>query len=49
MQNEIENRSETQPSSKKVYVKPEIEIIKLELEQPILTGSAPDFGNGGHW
>ena len=34
---------------KEPYVKPTAEIIKLELEQPILTGSAPDFGDGGKW
>lgn len=31
------------------YEKPVSETIKLELEQPILDGSAPDFGNGGKW
>ncbi len=34
---------------KEPYVKPESEIVNLELEQPILSGSAPDFGNGGRW
>ena len=34
---------------KETYVKPQSEIIELELEQPILNGSAPDFGNGGRW
>ncbi len=33
---------------KKPYVKPEIEILNLELDQPILTGSY-DFGDGGYW
>lgn len=35
--------------AKEPYIKPESEIVDLELEQPILTGSAPDFGNGGRW
>ncbi len=34
---------------KKTYVKPECEIVKMELEKPILDSSAPDFGNGGTW
>lgn len=34
---------------KETYLKPQSEIIYLELEQPILVGSAPDFDNGGHW
>ena len=35
--------------TKEKYVKPESEIVELELEQPILTASGPDFGNGGFW
>lgn len=35
--------------TKETYVKPESEIINIEVEQPILEGSAPDFGNGGTW
>ena len=35
--------------TKEKYVKPECEIVNLEFEQPILTGSATDFGNGGRW
>lgn len=35
--------------TKEPYVKPQSEIVELELEQPILSGSAPDFGNGGRW
>lgn len=38
--------------AKEAYIKPESEIVDLELEQPILTGSgdsAPDFGPGGFW
>lgn len=40
--------------SKEPYVKPESEIINLELEQPILSGSgtpgsADDFTDGGRW
>ena len=34
--------------TKETYVKPESEIINIEVEQPILTGSAPDFGDGGY-
>lgn len=33
--------------SKEPYEKPESEIVNLELEQPILSGSSDDFGNGG--
>lgn len=41
-------------SAKEPYIKPESEIVKLELEQPILSGSNPtgngsDFGDGGFW
>lgn len=39
------NETET----KKPYIKPETKIIELKLDQPILTGSAPNFGNGGYW
>ncbi len=39
------NENET----KKPYVKPEFEVVNLELEQPILTASAPGFDNGGVW
>ena len=49
MQNDKESRSVPQPSSKEVYVKLESEVVKLELGQPILSGSANNFGNGGHW
>ena len=35
--------------TKETYEKPESEIIYIEVEQPILDGSAPDFGNGGRW
>lgn len=35
--------------TKKAYIKPEFEIVNLKLEQPILSGSAPDFTNGGRW
>ena len=35
--------------TKEPYVKPQSEIVELELEQPILSGSAPDFGHGGRW
>ncbi len=35
--------------TKETYVKPESEIINIEVEQPILSASAPDFGNGGRW
>lgn len=50
--NSTKNKStenEGRPLKKEAYVKPACEIIKLELEQPILSGSAPDFGNGGKW
>ena len=36
-------------NTKETYVKPESEIINIEVEQPILNGSAPDYGNGGGW
>ena len=35
--------------TKETYVKPESEIINIEVEQPILNGSAPDYSNGGGW
>lgn len=35
--------------TKEKYVKPESEIINIEVEQPILSGSAPDYDNGGRW
>lgn len=35
--------------TKEPYIKPESEIIDIELEQPILSGSAPNFDNGGRW
>lgn len=35
--------------TKETYVKPESEIINIEVEQPILVGSAPDYDNGGTW
>lgn len=35
--------------TKETYVKPESEIINIELEQPILSGSADNYGNGGRW
>ncbi|MDE5881888.1 MAG: hypothetical protein K2H60_09175 [Muribaculaceae bacterium] len=40
--------------AKETYVKPSSEIVNLELEQPILSGSsipggAPDFTDGGTW
>ena len=38
-------------TAKEPYIKPESEIINIEVEQPILSGSgdAPDFTNGGRW
>ena len=33
--------------TKETYVKPESEIINIEVEQPILTAS--DFGDGGYF
>lgn len=36
--------------TKETYVKPESEIINIEVEQPILTASAPAFdGDGNYW
>ncbi len=34
---------------KKPYVKPEFEIVNLQLEQPILDSSVPDFEGDGEW
>ncbi len=36
---------------KKAYVKPEFEVVNMELEKPLLTGSGngTDFGGGGTW
>lgn len=36
-------------NTKETYIKPESEIINIEVEQPILSGSAPDYSNGGRW
>lgn len=36
-------------NAKETYVKPVSEIVDLELEQPILSGSADDFTDGGRW
>ncbi len=42
--------NENEKESKQPYVKPESEIVELELEQPILTQSGGyDYGNGGKW
>lgn len=49
MQNVIENCAEQSATPKEIYVKPQAEIVNLELEQPILAASAPNFGNGGQW
>lgn len=59
MKRQNENRAilqgaEAYGKAKKKYLKPRAEVIRLELEQPVLTGSsapsgAPDFGNGGRW
>lgn len=37
--------------TKETYVKPESEIINLEVEQPILSASSPDFigGDDTYW
>ncbi len=36
--------------TKKAYIKPEFEIVNLELEQPILSASGDyDYRNGGRW
>lgn len=35
--------------TKKEYIKPESELVNLEIEQPMLSSSAPDFGEGGRW
>ncbi len=45
----VENR---QVSNKEMYVKPESEVIKMELEQPVFAGSGsngPDYEDGGHY
>lgn len=44
--NETNNNDTT---TKATYEKPETEIIELELEQPILQASGPNWGNGGTW
>lgn len=49
MQNIIDNNAEQASAPKETYIKPKAEIVELELEQPVLAGSAPDFGNGGQW
>lgn len=36
-------------NTKKIYVKPESEIINIEVEQPILDASTTNFTNGGGW
>ena len=36
-------------NTKETYIKPESEIINIEVEQPILVGSADDYENGGVW
>ena len=36
-------------TAKEIYVKPQSEIVNIEVEQPILSGSAPDYDNGGRW
>lgn len=41
--NEIKTNETLQTSEKQVYVKPECEVIKMELEQPILNGSAERY------
>ncbi len=54
MQNQKANRTAQTPAAaatpvKETYVKPEAEIVKLELEQPILQASnptAPGWGDG---
>ena len=37
--------------TKETYVKPESEIINIEVEQPILDASAPNFigGDDNYW
>lgn len=51
MQNIKEEKDSARLSAcvKETYVKPKTEVVKMELEQPVLTGSAPDYGNGGRW
>lgn len=43
----VQENAAVDSTLKESYVKPEAEVLKLELEQPILAGSAPGFGNGG--
>ncbi len=33
--------------AKKPYVKPNFEVVNIELEKPLLSASAPDYGDGG--
>ncbi len=33
--------------AKKAYVKPEFEVVNMELEKPLLSASAPGYGDGG--
>lgn len=35
--------------AKKAYVKPEFEVVNMELEKPLLSGSGYNPGNGGVW
>ncbi len=39
--------NKTENKTKKTYVKPETEVVNMELENPILQSSGEDFGNGG--
>ena len=38
-------------NTQETYVKPQMEVVELELEQAILgdSATAPDFGNGGRY
>ena len=36
-------------NTKETYIKPESEIINIEVEQPILDGSTTNYTNGGGW
>ena len=36
-------------NKKEIYVKPESEIINIEVEQPILEGSTTNYTDGGGW
>lgn len=52
MQNQKANRTAQTPAAmsthvKETYVKPEAEIVKLELEQPILSGSGDEGSRTG--